>query len=164
MNLFSYTIYIPMCNKLLKTITALSHACCVYWILITLTYYLYSQSPGEMKHTSIFWICNNTCVISIIWNKGNEETQVHTFRYYIIKILYFITALEKEKKKVYFLDTYIENTQIHAHSHLILHRTPKYSCCSFYNIILVKYLTRFLWRINETSHYLFWSWEIKILN
>lgn len=78
-----------------------------------LTYHLYRQSPGEMECTPILWICNNTCIISIIWNQGYEKTQVHAFRYHIIKVLYFVTALEV--KDVYYLDTCIENIQAHAH-------------------------------------------------
>lgn len=79
-----------------------------------LTYHLYSQSPCEMECTPIFWICNNTCVISIIWNHGYEKTQVHAFRDHIIKVLYFMTALE-EIKDVYYSDTCTENIQAHAH-------------------------------------------------
>ena len=65
-----------------------------------LTYHLHSQSPGEVELTPVFWICNDTRVISIIWNQGYEKTQGQVFGYHIIKVLYFLTALEGIKEKM----------------------------------------------------------------
>lgn len=99
-NLFPHRMDTLVCNKLSRAKTELLHFCCVH-LKIMLTYHLYSQSPSEMEGTPIFWVCNNTCVISIVRNQGDEKTQVQAFSYHIIKVLYFLTALEEVKEKMF---------------------------------------------------------------
>lgn len=82
--------------KSLNRITAL---CCVHLIQIVLTHHLHSLSSGESEGSSVFWICDHTCVISVIGNHGYDKAQVHAFRQYIIKVMYFTTALRRSKVK-----------------------------------------------------------------